>query len=269
MDIQYSPYDCFYSSKLVQEIFIHEGDQQYLEKLVMSSLDDPVTYPILLTFLDGLHKSYYIYIHEKLVKKIQHEISIAPPCFPRYSFILSDTIKAIIDNPHVDFQFKCKFIVQMFNICLKQQVNAGYFYTSFLHLLYNNRKTTTIPILAVQLLFQHVNFKFYGKYSITNFLYNDWFFQFLTDDELQRCMPILLKKKGLKKWINVINVGSYMFLLSKLAEFLPYDFIQKRLLPACTDKFNDGLIDVLLKIKCLRETDRAWLQSLALLKKLA
>lgn len=268
MTIEYIPDNFFYKSDLVKSIYQSDN----LLPLINSNLNNSSSFPILLTFLRGDLNPYYNKMLTQLIYDLNREISTdykSYTFFTKYSY-MKYILSALIDNNEVDEQFKLKLIKAIFNYCLGQTYgHAGMIYTSFLEMLYKERRTNNIPVLCLQLLFQKINFSMDDNpYSITNFIFYDYFLQYLTDKEFEQCALILLKKKGLNNWLSKINIGSYMWLLSKLGEFLPYEFTRTRLLPACKDKFNIGFIPILLKTKYLKSEDRAWLESLNLLQKL-
>ena len=273
MSIHYLPYQRFKDSKLVNNIFFYQNDLKKLQELINSNLNQPNNYSILLTFFHGLNK-YYNHMCKQLIKAINNEIKNTKcyqirdifQSFPLTSCIL----KAILDNTQVDKNFKCLLLTKFFNNLLlnNNSTMSGFFYTSFLDYIYSERKTISIPILAIKLLFKQVNFSLINKYAINNFMLDDYFIQFLNNYEINNSFPILLNKKGLQQWLNHVHINSYIYLLSRLSKFLPYKFTQQRLLPAVKDDFNNRILNILLTLDHLTEQDYLWLQSYKLLKKL-
>lgn len=273
MNIEYIPFTYFKKSSLVNAILSNKDDNKFLADVLQNNLDKPNNYPILLTFLRDINNYYKTMINhlmEELTKEMREATCYVNGNVFRTYWYLTYIFTAILDNNNVEYKFKAALIKAIYyTVCHKSKIAPGLVYSSFLEWIYEHRKTNSIPLIGVELMFQQVNFSFGDdKYSVTNFMMEDTFLQYLTEREIDKCMPILLKKRGINQWLRVINVGSYMWLLSKLAKFLPYSFTANKLLPACKDKFNIGLIPILLKMNHLREQDRNWLESFALIKKL-
>lgn len=267
MQTEFAPYEFFSTNLLVRDIINHRYDYQYLQKLVVNNLDNPKYAPILLTFISNLD-SYISKLINSAVLYCKHEIDRQKvynihdlfSSFP-YSLCL---IKAILDNKAIKHKIKIKFIYKLFNVLITNSY-SGYIWASLLENIYRYRKTNSIPIEIISIYFAKTNCNISHKYTITNFIHDD-FIQYLTNEEIDKTIPIFLKKENINQWLANIYIPNYIWLISKLAKYLPYSFTKEKLLilakdPYCSQK-------ALLSMSHLHKEDFNWLNAYYLLKEL-
>ena len=143
---------------------------------------------------------------------------------------------------------------------------GGLLWSNLLEILYKERKTDSIPIQCLTIFFRQMNCTFNSKYVINNFMINDNFIQYLTEEEIDKSLSILLHKKNLYLWLNSIYIPNFIWLITRLSKFLPYDFTRTKILNLINDQYCSR--EAILSMSHLKVEDYNKVKALYLLNDL-
>ena len=266
LTIEFAPFRILETDKLVQSIYQAQFNQTELLCLLQENLDYPINYPILLTLYQDI-KEYYPLMLNKLLDFYKKEIDNMTDYSLEYSPFLYCSLTSILDNNYVDDQFKKSIIKKLFNYLLTTD-RGIFFWNEILYYLYSNRKNS-LPIYLINIMFDKIVFNIKDKFAINNVFLNEWIIKYLTQEEIKQCIPRLMKKEGFKTWLFIYKTyDAYIWLISRIAMFLPYQFTKENLLPLITNPYNSDIEKALLSMFHLKKDDKEWLQSIICLKHL-
>ena len=262
LDIQFSQSQTFKENSIVQRILNNED----LNTIYLDCLNDITYYPIIFTFIHGTNKKLINDLVAYIVHQINDELLIR---YPNNFFSIKYLIKSIIDNEAVEERIKQCLIHKLWNKFTNANYHIAYIWSNILSIIYTDRKTYHIPIDGIKLLFDRFEFEINKENLISNVLLMENFIQFLTKKELNKIIPPMIKKPFFKEWLYRVHIPSYIWLISKIASYLPYSFTVEKLLPLVNYQYNkDDIKYALMNMSHLADKDKIVLQAYFCLKDL-
>lgn len=226
--IEFAPNQYFSHYSLITKII---NNKDKLENIIKDNINKNdinsfINIPVLLTFIHGKEfNKYYSQIINIVITGCKHEIEQLTQYNKDNIFenlpYSKCIITSILDNQAIDLKFKKQLISKLFQLFIHLKA-GGFLWASLLTILYKERKTNSIPIYCINILFKKISFIFEHKYAINNFMMIDTFIKYLTAEEINNTFPILLLKKNILQWLNTIYIPNFIWLVTRLSKFLPY-----------------------------------------------
>ena len=266
--MEYSPYQIMKEAKLTRELYKYRHNKKELNLLIQDNMDSVIHYPIILSLLHNLNQSYLQYMKKKCVQLVMKDINSLYQDYDRHDLFkyipfTSHTLRCLLDNPAIDDKWKSELIDLLFDKI--QELNNGRFvWSSLLYHLYSYRqkvKYDELPIQLIELFFDTITFNVKEYHSINHSLFHEDFIKYLFPEELDIIIPQLMNKEHFNEWLQMTNIPSYIWLISKVAAYLPYKFTKEKLLPLITYPFNGDIQEALCSMSHLHSKDKEWIQA--------
>ena len=251
------PYQTNYN-KVYNDLFFTNNIIEFIFK----NWDDVLLYPIWLSCVKNINCLYPLLINHLVdlyLKELVDDNSI-------YTFLslTPNSLSAIIRNKYIDNELKRMLIYTLFHK-LAERCNYEVLASTLIYHLYEYPLRTLvnvydhIPLYIIKLFFQQLDL---SKLSSG---YTDSFIQYLTEDELDEVMPLLIKKDCFYELTN--NANKYIWYVTRAAKYMPYIFTEKKILPLF-DPDNMLVCRAILTMTNLKQEDRDKLYSRVLLEDL-